>query len=99
MSRQYMFELHLPQAKSEVFINLIPEQRAYINEQLSDGSIINYSVTEDLQKCYCVVEADDEEEALNVVANMPLSAFMKVDIKPLMFYNSVFHQDFHFSKN
>lgn len=99
MNRQYFFELKLPATKSQAFMNLIPDQRAYINDMLSDGSILNYSVTEDLMLVYCVIDAADDEEALEIIANMPLSAFMKVDMRPLMFYNSVAHREFSFSKN
>ncbi len=99
MKYQFMFELGLPLVKTEEFVSLIPEHRAYINDCLVEGRILNYSLTTDMNKVYCVVESGTEQEAYDLVADMPLAAFMKIEVKPLMFHNAVFHQDFQFSKN
>ena len=99
MKHQFMFELGLPLAKTEEFLSLIPEHRAYVNECLVEGKILNYSLTSDMMKVYCVVESFTEQEAYEVIADMPLAAFLKIEVLPLMFHNAVFHQDFQFSKN
>ena len=98
MKYQFMFELGLPFVKTEEFVSLIPEHRAYVNDCLVDGRILNYSLTTDMNKVYCVIESGTEQEAYDLVADMPLAAFMKIEVKPLMFHNAVFHQDFQFSK-
>jgi hypothetical protein len=94
-----MFELGLPLAKTEEFVSLIPEHRSYVNDRLVEGKILNYSVSADMMKVWCVVDSSTEEEAFEIVAEMPLAAFFKIDARPLLFYNAVFHQDFQFSKN
>ncbi len=99
MKHQFMFELGLPLAKTEKFMSLIPEHRAYVNDCLVEGKILNYSLTSNMMKVYCVVESYTEQEAYEIIADMPLATFFKIEAQPLMFHNAVFHQDFQFSKN
>ncbi len=99
MNLQFMFELGLPAVKSEEFMSLIPEQRSYINDCLVESKILNYSLSADMTKLWCVVESENEAEAYEIIADMPLAAFMKIELTPLMFHNAVIHHDFQFSKN
>lgn len=99
MKQYFMFEIGLPKVKTNDFIELIPQQRAHINALMLKGKIINYALSHDMQKLWCVTFNDSEIEALETIGDMPMAKYFKVESRPLMFYNAISHADFQFSLN
>lgn len=84
-----MFHLEL-MAFSEVIRDTIPEHRAYISRLFSEGCLISYSVSATRDEIWCVVVADDEFDAMGLIASFPLSPFFAdVTCIPLLFHNTV----------
>jgi hypothetical protein len=99
MKQHFMFEIDLPKQRTVEFINLIPQQRTHINNLMLKGQLINYALSNDMLKLWCVVLADNDIEALEIIGGMPMAEYFKVELRPLMFYNAISHADFQFSLN
>jgi len=63
------------------------------------GKVINYALSNDMNKLWCVLFAETEIDALETIGEMPMAEFFKVEVRPLMFYNAISHADFQFSLN
>ncbi|MBS1622533.1 MAG: hypothetical protein JSS76_08755 [Bacteroidetes bacterium] len=85
---QYLVEMSLPEFTEE-FVELIPAQRAYVNECMVKGSILSYSLAEDRSKLWVVFAAKSRVEMLKVLHKFPVIRFVKVKTYPLMFHNSM----------
>lgn len=85
----YMFELALPEFSEEI-LRQIPAHRETINSLFTEGKLLSYSVAQDRSKIWCVVSADNREEAMEIVGILPLQEFFTgVECIPLLFHNVV----------
>ena len=83
-----MVEFDLPQQLNEEFLALIPKQRYVVNQMLAQGKLKSYSLAMDRSKLWTVVSAETEFEALELIAQMPLTEFMFPTVSELMFHNA-----------
>lgn len=83
-----MIDINLPGEFTQAFAAKIPAQRFYISEMMAEGVITNYSLAIDRRKLWVVVEAKNEEEVMNVLADFPIIDDINFDIHELMFHNS-----------
>ena len=85
----YLFEIELPEATEEI-INLIPEHRKHISKLFSEGRILSYSVSVNRDHIWCVLNAEDEKEAMEIIAGFPLRKhFVDVFCYPLLYHNTL----------
>lgn len=85
----FMFQLELPEITTEI-ATIIPHHRAYVNRMFSSGSIVSYSVSEARNMIWCVIQADDEQDAMKIVLGFPLyPSFTDVVCHPLLFHNAM----------
>jgi hypothetical protein len=85
---QFMVDIELRDAQSEEFIELIPAQRAMVNDLLYDGKISSYCVSLDRSKVWILMSAEDEDFVIDTLSCFPLIQFMDCVISELLFYNS-----------
>ncbi len=97
--QQFLVEVELPENPDPMFFELIPQQRLQINKMMSENKIISYTLSQDRQKLWCIFNAATEFEVMAMLAEFPLSNYMKSQIFPLMFHNSVLLSMPSFSKN
>ena len=97
--QQFLVEVELPENPDPNFFELIPEQRLQINKMMSEGKIISYTLSQDRQKLWCIFNAESEFDVMSMLAEFPLFDYMKSQIFPLMFHNSVLLSMPAFSKN
>jgi hypothetical protein len=83
-----MIDIELPDKIGYNFIQLIPEQRAYINKMMEKGIIKNYSLSYDRSRLWVVVEVNTLEEVKNVVRSFPIFSFIKFKIHNLLFHEA-----------
>jgi muconolactone delta-isomerase len=83
-----MIDIELPQKFGLDFIQLIPQQRAFVAQMMEKGIIKNYSLSSDRARLWVVVEVDSFEEAKNVVGSFPVFSFIKYKIFNLMFHEA-----------
>jgi muconolactone delta-isomerase len=84
----FMVDIELPDKIGYDFIQLIPEQRAYIDKLLEKGVIKNYSLSADRSRLWAVIEGNSLDEVKNVVRSFPLFSYIKYKIHNLLFHES-----------
>lgn len=88
MKKQFMVAFELPNPLPMEFIRAIPEQRNTINYLLSEGIVKSYSLAVDRSVLWIVVAANTDFEAMEVIAQMPLTDYMTPSISELAFHNA-----------
>jgi len=91
MSSEYQFlvDFTLPNNLDEEFMDLIPYQRAMVNRLFKDGVLLNYALSLESSRLWCIINATSEIEVQTIVSDLPLTEFMKYEVNMLTFYNSM----------
>lgn len=85
----YLFQIELPEL-TEAIARVIPAHRDYVNTLFSEGKLLSYSVSENREQIWCVVNAEDEPEAMHIVSGFPLQRFFSdVQCVRLLFHNAI----------
>lgn len=84
----YMAEFVLPGFLSQAFIELIPQQREYINELFEKGMITGYSLSADRHKLWVTFAAGSKSEVESLVRNFPIYQYVQYEITELLFHDS-----------
>jgi muconolactone delta-isomerase len=85
---QYLIEMFLPEFTEE-FFELVPAQRDYINNCMSQGSIRSYSLSADRAKLWIVFTTRSENEMKRIINKFPIIKWVTYKSFPLMFHNSM----------
>jgi hypothetical protein len=84
----YLFQLELSVSAEELGL-VIPMQRAHINKLIDTETVLSYSVSLGNNMIWCVLDAADEQEAIDVVLQFPLYPhFSEISCYPLSFHNT-----------
>ena len=85
----YLFQIELPELTDEI-MNMAPSHREYVNQLFSEGKLFSYSISESKEHIWCVVNADNEPEAMYIVSGFPLQKYFRdVTCFPLMLHNNL----------
>ncbi len=84
----FMVDFTLPDTLSEEFMSLIPFQRTLIKDFFTEGKLLNYALSLENAKLWAIFNANNELDVMNMIADLPLTRFMKVEISMLTFFNS-----------
>jgi hypothetical protein len=85
----YMFQMELREVEDEG-THVFAEQRRCINKLFSESSVTSYCVAQNGKSIWCVVNADTEKDAMEVIAGFPLRTFFTdVVCHLLLFYDTV----------
>lgn len=94
-----MVDFTLPDVLTEDFMNQIPFQRAAVDRFFKEGKLVNYALSLENSKIWAIFNASSEMNVMDMIADLPLTPFLEVEISMLTFYNSM-HQEMHsFSMN
>ncbi|MFZ6053119.1 muconolactone Delta-isomerase family protein [Halocola ammonii] len=94
----YMIEFKVPPITKSLS-RMIPIQQMKVDELMTSGRMISYALSTDRKKLWAVVDAETEFEAMDIIAELPMTVYMKADVQPLMFHNSAQHVMPTFSAN
>ncbi len=95
----FMVDFTLPDVLTEDFMNQIPFQRAAVDRFFKEGKLVNYALSLENSKIWAIFNASSEMNVMDMIADLPLTPFLEVEISMLTFYNSM-HQEMHsFSMN
>jgi len=86
---QYMVEFDVPQPLTEDLMDMIPDQRASLDDLFTSGKLLSYTVSSDKTKIWAVMIAESESELLSYIDELPMTPYMDYDYHELMFYNTV----------
>lgn len=85
----YFFQLELPPFTMEMAA-MVPEHRAHVNTMFTEGKMQSYSVSANRDFIWCVVNAEDEQHAMEYILSLPLYPwFTDVACTPLLFHNTL----------
>jgi hypothetical protein len=85
----YLFQLELSELTDEIAA-IVPLHREHINKLFAEGRILSYSVSVHRNLIWCVINAEDEQEAMEMVLAFPLYPyFTEVSCHPLLFHNTL----------
>jgi hypothetical protein len=85
----YLFQIELPPFSDEI-AQLVPDHRNHINKLFSEGLLLSYSVSVHRNMLWCVCNAEEEQQAMELVAGFPLHKFFTdVLCYPLLFHNTL----------
>ena len=83
----YLFELEISEFTDEIAA-LVPVHREHINKLFAEGRMLSYSVSIHRNMIWCVVNAEDEQEAMGMILGLPLyKYFSEITCHPLLFHN------------
>lgn len=85
----FLFQLELPEMTDSITAT-VPVHRAHINKLSAEGRVLSYSVSAARNMIWCVINAEDEQEAMELVLGFPLyQHFTEVVCHPLLFHNTI----------
>ena len=85
----YLFQLELPEFTEEI-VGTVPRHRLHINKLFSEGRILSYSVSIHRNMIWCVINAVDEQKAMEMVIDFPLYPhFSDLTCNQLLFHNTL----------
>jgi len=85
----YMFQMELGEEQEDMTL-VLAEQRRCINKLFSESSVSSYCVAQNGKSIWCVVNAETEKDAMEVIAGFPLRRlFTDVVCHLLLFYDTV----------
>lgn len=96
---EFLLNSELMAATSEEFMQLIPSQRAYIDDLIVEGKVTSYAVSLDKTKLWAVIVADTELEAINIITRFPIFDHMQYELHELLFHNAAHDLVSHISLN
>lgn len=96
---QYMVDFKLPSILSEEFMDLVPFQRMAVNKLFEEGKIVSYALSLENSRLWGIFVANSELQVMDILSDLPLTPFMKVEISLLTFYNDTKTQVPKFSLN
>lgn len=80
---QFMVDFTLPQTISNEFKKMIPYQKMVVERFFDEGKLSTYAQSFERSKLWAIFNANSEMEVMNMLADMPLTSFLKVDINML----------------
>jgi len=83
---QFMVDFNLPLTINDNFRDLIPYQKAVVDKFMEEGIIANYALSLEKSKLWMIIKASSEFEVLNLLADLPLTPYLKADISMLDFF-------------
>lgn len=86
---QFMVDFSLPEILSDEFIGLIPFQRAVVNRFLNEGKLSSYALSLEKSRLWAIFNARSEMDVLDMIADLPLTGFMDVEVSLLAFHNTL----------
>ncbi len=85
----YLFQIELPVFTMEM-MTIVPEHRLHINKLFAEGKMLSYSLSINRDMIWCVINAEEEQEAMEQVIAFPLyTHFVDVTCTQLMFHNTL----------
>src|SRR5688572_10725541 len=88
MKGAFLVHITLPDFFTQKFYELIPKQREVINDLLEKRIVLSYSLDMERKNSWVFLEAEDENEAMDILSTFPIIKLVKIDIHELAFHNA-----------
>jgi muconolactone delta-isomerase len=87
--KQFMVDIDLPEFPDDDFMALVPHQKSHINELMTQGVVITYSLAADRSKLWTTVAAKSEEEVGEILSGFPMIDYFVYSVHDLTFHDSI----------
>lgn len=94
-----MVDFTMPKQLSLEFKELIPFQKMAVERLFDEGKLRSYAQSFEETRLWAIFNANSEIEVRNILADLPLTTFMKVSISLLSAYSTADNYLPQFSKN
>lgn len=85
---QFMVDFTLPKQLPVEFKEMIPYQKLVVERFFDEGKLRTYAQAFEKSKLWAIFNANSELEVMNMLADLPLTAFTKVNINILSAFNT-----------
>lgn len=85
---QFMVDFTLPNKLSNEFKEMLPFQKMVVDRFFDEGKLSSYAQSFETLKLWAIFNAQSELEVMNMLADMPLTSFLKVNINMLSDYST-----------
>ncbi|MEM1121982.1 MAG: muconolactone Delta-isomerase family protein [Bacteroidota bacterium] len=96
---QFMVDFTLPKQLPVEFREMLPYQKMVVERFFDEGKLRTYAPSFETSKLWAIFNANSEMEVMNMLADLPLTAFMKVSINMLSGYSTAENYLPQFSMN
>jgi hypothetical protein len=84
----FLVHITLPETFTRKFYDLIPKQRAIINELIEKRIVLSYSMDMERQRVWVFIEAANEEAVMDILSTFPIIKSVKVSLHELAFHQA-----------
>ncbi|XZF13972.1 hypothetical protein ACTHGU_19510 [Chitinophagaceae bacterium MMS25-I14] len=85
----YFFQLSLSE-NAIVTKEIVEENNKHVEELFADGRMISYSIAANRNFVWCIINAEDEMEAMGLIADFPsFSLFADIQCHLLLYHQQV----------
>jgi hypothetical protein len=88
MKDVFLVHITLPDFFSKKFYDLIPKQRALINNLLEKRVVLSYSLDMERKNVWVYIDAISEQHVMDILSTFPIIKEVKVNIHELAFFDS-----------
>jgi hypothetical protein len=88
MKEVFLVHITLPDFFTVKFHHLIAGQRNLINNLLEEQVLLSYSLDIERKNLLIYIQADNQEEVMDILSTFPIIKEVRVEIKELAFFNS-----------
>lgn len=89
---EFMVDFTLPQRLSDDFIARVPRQRKMIQRYMNRKKLLSYALSIEQHRMWAVFRVSSEIELMELLANLPLTPLMEVNISTLTVLNTARHE-------
>ena len=80
---QFMVDFTLPKKLTVEFREMMPYQKMVVQRFFDEGKLSTYAQSFEKSKFWAIFNANSEVEVMNMLADLPLTSFLKVNINML----------------
>ena len=85
---EFMVDFTMPDRLSDDFIARVPHQRQLINRYMKNKKLLSYALSLESQKMWAIFRVSSEFELMELLADLPLTSFMELNISSLSVLNT-----------
>jgi muconolactone delta-isomerase len=85
---EFMVDFTMPERLSDDFIARVPRQRHLINRYMKSKHLLSYALSLESHKMWAIFRVDSEIELMQLIAELPLTPLMDVNISNLTVLNT-----------
>jgi muconolactone delta-isomerase len=87
--KKFMLNIQLDGLDNETRIKLLPKEQEMVKALEEQGTIVETFIKLDMSRIFIVMAAADTEDVNSKISTLPYYPYMKIEIIPVRFDNSI----------